>query len=183
MATPCRNSSARSRVLPDLPDSLPAANRRVTASAMDPVLQATATAFGFVYVHPCQDGNGRLHRCLIHHVSVERQFTPPGMVFPVSGVMLDRIDGYRRAPQCHSGPPMVFIDWRSTADRNVGILNDTTGLFRYFDCRVGAESLYAGVTRPVEYDLPEEIDYLCRHDEAQRALWRRWKCLIDWCRT
>ena len=37
-----------------------------------------------IYVHPFQDGNGRMHRCLIHHVLAERKFTPPGMVFPVS---------------------------------------------------------------------------------------------------
>ncbi|MDH3465586.1 MAG: Fic family protein [Gammaproteobacteria bacterium] len=33
--------------------------------ALDPILQAAATAFGFIYIHPFQDGNGRLHRCLI----------------------------------------------------------------------------------------------------------------------
>lgn len=27
-------------------------------------LQAAATAFGFVYVHPFRDGNGGVHRCL-----------------------------------------------------------------------------------------------------------------------
>lgn len=53
------------------------------AADVDPVLQAAAIAFGFVYVHPLADGNGRLHRCLIHHVLAERTYTPPGMVFPV----------------------------------------------------------------------------------------------------
>ena len=37
-------------------------------------VDAAATAFGFVYAHPYQDGNGRLHRCLIHHVLAEREF-------------------------------------------------------------------------------------------------------------
>ena len=67
---------ARPEDLPALLDGLLAANERMTASAIDPVLQATATAFGFVYIHPYQDGNGRLHRCLIHHVLAEREFTP-----------------------------------------------------------------------------------------------------------
>ena len=77
---------ARPADLPGLVDSLLAANKRMTVSAIDPVLQAAATAFGFVYIHPYQDGNGRLHRCLIHHVLAEREFSPPGMVFPVSAV-------------------------------------------------------------------------------------------------
>ena len=75
------------------------ANDRMREDGLDPVLKAAATAFGFVYIHPFQDGNGRMHRCLIHHVLAERKFTPPGMVFPVSSVMLDRIDDYRTTLQ------------------------------------------------------------------------------------
>ena len=161
---------ARPEDLPALLDGLLAANMRMTASAIDPVLQATATAFGFVYIHPYQDGNGRLHRCLIHHVLAEREFTPPGMVFPVSAVMLDRIDDYRRMLQGHSGPLLLFINWRSTANRNVEVINDTADLYRYFDCTAEAEFLYACVARTVEHDLREEIDYLRRHDEAQRRI-------------
>ena len=82
------------------------ANDRMRTDGIDPVLKAAASAFGFVYIHPFQDGNGRMHRCLIHHVLAERKFTPPGMVFPVSSVMLDRIDEYRAALQAHSGPLM-----------------------------------------------------------------------------
>ncbi len=156
--------------LPALLDGLLAANKRMTASAIDPVLQATATAFGFVYIHPYQDGNGRLHRCLIHHVLAEREFTPAGMVFPVSAVMLDRIIEYQRTLQGHSGPLMPFINWRSKADRSVEVLDDTADLYRYFDCTAEAEFLYACVARTVEHDLPNEIDYLRRHDEAQRRI-------------
>lgn len=161
---------ARAEDLPDLVRCLVAANERMRSDGTDPVLQAAATAFGFVYIHPFQDGNGRVHRCLIHHVLSERGFTPPGMVFPVSTVMLDRIDSYRRTLQNHSAPLMPFIEWRSTADRNVEVLNDTTDLYRYFDCTEAAEFLYGCVQRTVEHDLPREIDYLQRHDEALRRI-------------
>ena len=146
------------------------ANARMRESDLDPVLQAAATAFGFVYIHPFQDGNGRLHRCLIHHVLAERKFTPPGMVFPVSSVMLDRIDDYRTTLQDHSGPLMPYIEWRATPDRNVEVTNDTADLYRYFDCTANAEFLYACVARTVEEDLPREIEYLRRHDEARRRI-------------
>ena len=152
--------------LGDLTAGLIEANDRMRADGLDPVLQAAATAFGFVYVHPFQDGNGRVHRCLIHDVMAERKFTPPGMVFPVSSVMLDRIDDYRAALQAHSGPLMPFIEWRPTPERNVEVLNDTADLYRYFDCTEAAEFLYACVTRTVEHDLPREIDCLRRHDQA-----------------
>jgi hypothetical protein len=113
---------------------------------------------------------GRLHRCLIHHVLAERKFTPPGMVFPVSSVMLDRIDDYRTTLETSSSPLMPFIDWRPTRDLNVEVRNETADLYRYFDCTGAAEFLYACVTRTVEHDLPREIDYLRRHDKAIRSI-------------
>jgi hypothetical protein len=146
------------------------ANDRMRTDGIDPVLKAAASAFGFVYIHPFQDGNGRMHRCLIHHVLAERKFTPPGMVFPVSSVMLDRIDEYRAALQAHSGPLMPFIEWQPAAERNVEVLNETADLYRYFDCTAEAEFLYACVRRTVYEDLPREIDYLRRHDEALRRI-------------
>jgi len=90
-------------------------------------------AFGFVYIHPLADGNGRLHRCLIHHVLAERKFTPAAMVFPVSTVMQDQIEDYRETLQAHSKPLMDYINWRARPDRNVEILNDTTDLYQFFD--------------------------------------------------
>jgi hypothetical protein len=157
---------ARPQDLARLMTGLLEANNRMREDSIDPVLKAAATAFGFVYIHPFEDGNGRMHRCLIHHVLAERKFTPPGMVFPVSSVMLDRIDNYRSTLQGHSGPLMPFIEWRPTLSRNVEILNDTADLYRYFDCTEEAEFLYSCVRRTVEEDLPREIDYLRRHDEA-----------------
>jgi hypothetical protein len=161
---------ARVTHVPALMDGLLGCNDRIRTTDIDPVVQAAAIAFGFVYVHPLADGNGRLHRCLIHHVLAERKFTPPGMVFPVSSVMLDRIDAYRDTLQAHSGPLMPFIDWRVTADQNVEVTNDTADLYRYFDCTAEAEFLYACVQRTVEHDLPRELDYLRRHDEAMQRI-------------
>jgi hypothetical protein len=161
---------ARPQDLDDLMSGLLEANDRMRDDGIDPVLKAAATAFGFVYVHPFEDGNGRMHRCLIHHVLAERKFTPPGMVFPVSSVMLDRIDEYRTTLQAHSGSLMPFIEWRPTLNRNVEVLNQTADLYRYFDCTSAAEFLYACVARTVEHDLPREIEYLRRHDEAIRRI-------------
>lgn len=161
---------ARAQDLVDLMAGMLEANDRMRDDGIDPVLQAAATAFGFVYIHPFEDGNGRLHRCLIHHVLAERRFTPTGVVFPVSSVMLDRIDDYRTTLQAHSGPLMPYIEWRPTPDRNVEVLSDTSDLYRYFDCTHAAEFLFACVQRTVEEDLPREIDYLRRHDLAIRRI-------------
>ncbi len=157
---------ARAQDLADLMAGMLEANDRMRDDGIDPVLQAAATAFGFVYIHPFEDGNGRLHRCLIHHVLAERRFAPAGMVFPVSSVMLDRIDDYRTMLQGHSAPLLPYIEWRPTPERNVEVLNNTADLYRYFDCTEAAEFLFACVQRTVDQDLPREIDYLRRHDQA-----------------
>jgi hypothetical protein len=91
-------------------------------------------------------------------------------MFPVSSVMLDRIDDYRAILQTHSGALMPYIEWRSTPERHVEVLNDTANLYRYFDATGVAEFLYTCVRRTVEHDLPREIEYLRRHDEAVRRI-------------
>jgi Fic/DOC family len=161
---------ARPTDLTDLLNALVEANNRMREDGVDPVLKAAATAFGFVYIHPFEDGNGRLHRFLIHHVLAERKFTPPGLVFPVSSVMLERIEAYRQTLQAHSAPLMPFIDWRPTPEHNVEVLNDTGSMYRYFDCTLAAEFLYSCVQRTVDEDLPREIEYLRGHDEAMRRI-------------
>src|SRR5438552_1351786 len=61
---------------------------------------------------------------------------------------------------------MPLIEWSHTLERNVEVLNETADQYRYFDCTAEAEFLYACVRRTVEEDLPREIDYLRRHDDA-----------------
>ncbi len=164
---------ARPADLPGLMADWLAANEAMRQSGIDPVLQAAATAFAFVYIHPFEDGNGRLHRCLIHHVLAERKFSPPGLLFPISAVMLDKIDRYRDVLRSHSGPLMDAIEWRTSSARNVEVLSDSADCYRYFDCTEAAEFLYECVERAVEKDLPEEIRFLRQRDEAARRVMER----------
>ena len=68
---------------------------------------------------------------------------------------------------------MPFIPWHPSADRNVEVRGETADLYRYFDCTEAAEFLYACVQRTVEKDLPQEIDYLQRHDQALHRIMER----------
>lgn len=135
-----------------------------TAGSLDPVIAAAVLAFGFVYVRPFEDGNGRLHRYLIHHVLAERGFNPPGAVFPVSAVMFDRIADYKAVLESHSVRMLPLIAWEPTAKNNVHILNDTLDFYRYFDATPHAEFLFECVARTIDEDLPREADFLRRHD-------------------
>jgi len=140
------------------------------ATALDPVIAAAALAFGFVYIHPFDDGNGRIHRYLIHHVLAQRGFNPPGVVFPVSAAILDRIDAYGAVLEDHSRRLLPLIEWEPTERGNVRVLNDTADYYRFFDATPHAEFLFECVRRTIEEDLPNETDFLRRYDRFTRHL-------------
>ena len=135
------------------------------AQALDPVIAATALAFGFVYVHPFVDGNGRIHRYLIHHVLAQRGFNPSGIVFPISAAILERLDEYRAVLEDYSRRLLPVIDWRPTADGNVEVLNETADFYRFFDATPHAEFLYACVRKTIAEDLPRETQFLLHYDQ------------------
>jgi Fic/DOC family len=134
------------------------------AKFLDPVVAAASLAFGFVLVHPFEDGNGRIHRYLIHHVLAERGFNPPGVVFPVSSVILGRIEDYRAVLESSSARFLPVIEWQATDRGNVRVLNETADFYRYFDATLPAEFLFACVERTIGEDLPREVEFLRRHD-------------------
>lgn len=157
--------SARWQDIAALIEGLIATANRLSESGYDPVLAATLVAFGFVFIHPFEDGNGRIHRYLIHHVLAEKGFAPKGIVFPVSTVILERLDEYRRTLEAYSKPRLDLIKWEPTRRGNVQVLNEPIDLYRYFDATRQAEFLYDCVRQTVEKTLPEEVAYLSRHDD------------------
>jgi len=161
--------SARPEDLGDLIGGLAAFDRTV-APELDPVIAAAVLAFGFVYIHPFEDGNGRLHRYLIHHVLAERGFNPPGIVFPISAAILERIDDYRRTLESYSARLLPVIRWQPTDAGNVRVLDDSADFYRYFDATPHAEFLYACVERTIEVDLPAETRFLRAYDEFRLAI-------------
>jgi len=146
------------------------ANANMSKFSLDAVLHAAAIIFGFIYIHPYEDGNGRLHRCLLHHILAQKKFGPIGFIFPVSSVMLKWIDQYRKVLQNHSSPLMDFIHWVPTVSGNVEVRNDTADLYRYFDCTEAAEFLYRCVEETIDKDIPDELEYLKRHDKAMQLI-------------
>ena len=140
------------------------------AGGLDAVVAAAVLAFGFVFVHPFEDGNGRIHRYLIHHVLAARGFNPQGVVFPVSATILARIDEYRAVLETYSQRVLPLVEWRATDAGNVEVLNDTGDFYRYFDATPQAEFLYCCVQQTVEKDLPEETDYLRRYDAFRASV-------------
>lgn len=152
--------SARADDLEDLLAGLVAYMARIVSGGYDPVVAAAALSFGFVYIHPYVDGNGRIHRWLIHHALAAANYNPPGLVFPVSAAILRQLDDYRAVLETYSKPLLAEIEWRRTPKGNVIVTNDTADYHRFFDATAHAEFLYACVEQTIVEDLPREVAFL-----------------------
>jgi hypothetical protein len=139
-------------------------------AATDPVAAAAAVTFSFVFIHPFEDGNGRIHRFLIHQVLTTEGFTPPDLLFPVSAAIVRDRKTYDAALETFSNAIMPFIDWHWTAGQEIVVDNDTDLLYRYFDATPLAEFLYDKVAETIRKDLREELDFVAVYDAALSAV-------------
>lgn len=137
--------------------------RRMLESGVDPVVAAAVVGFGFVLVHPFRDGNGRLHRWLIHYMLSRAKFTPPGIVFPISAVMLSRRAEYDATLEKFSRPLSAVINYEQLEDGSLIVQGETALHYRYFDCTPMAEALYRWTDETVRTELKSELDFLVRY--------------------
>jgi Fic family protein len=138
--------------------------------ATDAVVAAALVAFGFVFIHPFEDGNGRIHRFLIHQVLSAEGFTPEGVVFPVSAAIVRDRKGYDAALESVSKAILPLVDWHWTEGREIEVENDTANLYRYFDATGLAEFLYGKTAETVRKDLREELDFVAVYAAALAAV-------------
>ena len=162
--------SAKHENLEQLMAGLLQTQKVLTESRMDPVLVAAKIAFGFVFIHPFVDGNGRLHRYIIHHILSQTGYTEQGIIFPVSASILTHIKDYAKTLESYSHPILNFIDWKASENNNVEILNDTLDYYRYFDATVQAEFLFYCVNDTLVNVIPSEVEYLKKFDEFKRFI-------------
>jgi Fic family protein len=139
---------------------------RVESDQVDPVCAAVLTGFGFVFLHPFEDGNGRIHRFLIHHSLAKLGYTPQGIIFPISAAMLRDLARYDNALNAFSGKIAPFVEYRMDDAQGMTVLNETRVLYPYFDATAQAEYLYQCVAETIEKDLREEIDFIEKYDRA-----------------
>ncbi|TXE15707.1 Fic family protein [Psychroserpens burtonensis] len=162
--------SAKEEDVEHLLKGLITANAVLQDETYDAVLAAATMAFGFVFIHPFVDGNGRLHRYIIHHILAKKAFTQQGVIFPVSSSILDHIDDYKTVLESYSHPLLDHIEWEITADNNIEVTNNTIDLYRYYDATKQAEFLYDCVEDTLERVIPEEVIYLQNYDVFKRYI-------------
>ena len=158
--------------VPSLMDGWMRMVQRLEHRETHPICAAAATAFGFVFVHPFEDGNGRIHRFLVHHTLGKLGFTPAGILFPVSAAMLRDLVAYDRVLKNYSASIMPFVRHSFDEHRHLVVSNETGHLYRYFDATAQSEYLVSCIRDTIERDLKEEIGFIRVFDGALQATMR-----------
>ena len=155
--------------VPSLMQSLSGLGKQVLSDSIDPVVSAALVSFGFVFIHPFEDGNGRIHRFLIHSILSKTGFSPEGVIFPISVSIVRDMGAYDAALERFSKPLLSLIDWKLNEKQELIVTGETADHYRYFDSTPQAEYLYDRVAETIHKDLAEELDFLGIYDRAYKA--------------
>ncbi|PZO21532.1 Fic family protein [Hydrogenophaga sp.] len=153
-------------------DDVAALATAASAGELDPVVAATCASFGLVFVHPFFDGNGRLHRFLLHHVLRQAGFTPGGVVLPLSARMLSQLERYSKLLKSYSRPRTDLLEYMLDGDSATILVKSPQPrwLYAYFDATDLCEFILECCKLCVEEDLLSEVIYLRAHDNTVKDL-------------
>ena len=169
--------------VPEMMQGLRAFEQRTRGQS--PFLRATALSFGFVYIHPLGDGNGRLSRFLINDILRRDGFLPEPVILPVSAVISE--NAMRRAaydsalerlsrplmvkmnPVCRFGTAMTYADG---VESNLRVDDWSLGqpTWRYPDLTAQSEYLIDVIEHSILHGLKDEAVYLLRWASARDHL-------------
>ena len=134
--------------------------------------RAAAIAFGFVYIHPMSDGNGRIHRFLINDTLQRDKAIPAGVILPISATITGVREfghGYDRTLEVFSRP---FLRRYDTAYRFGEMLTFEDGVRSnlVFDAYEDANYAwrYPDLTEHVIYTA-QLVAHTIRHEMADEA--------------
>ena len=162
--------SPRAKDVPLLMDDLLLSLERMLDSEVHPVIIAAAISFGFVFIHPFEDGNGRLHRFLIHYILAYSLFTPPDIIFPISAIMLAQQKKYDQMLESFSKPLMDLLIYDENADGVITVENNNAELYAYLDYTCYAEYLFACIEKTIQTDLKKELAFIVAYDAIKKSI-------------
>ncbi len=150
-------------------------NTAIRMEGVNPIVRATVIAFGFVFIHPFEDGNGRIHRFLIHDFLSRDNFLPTGMIIPVSAHMVNNLKQYDDALEAYSKPIMQIIKYTKDKKQKLIVLNpsEVEGYYRFPDLTAQTEYLCKVIEIAISQDLPNELNFLQNYDEAKELMKQR----------
>ncbi len=160
-----------------------------TAGA-SPLVRAAVLSFGFVYIHPMSDGNGRISRFLINDVLRRDHAIPAPFILPVSATITSTVvnrRGYDQVLELLSRPLMrkYAEAWRFGAEQvaedgvhynlQFDAYEDALPAWRYPDMTDHVEYLAQVVQSTIEQEMRNEA----RHLRSLRKARERVKQVIE----
>lgn len=143
------------------------------STGLPALVQAAMVAFGFVFIHPFEDGNGRLHRFLIHDQLHRGGFVAANVMLPVSATMLRHMPDYDAALERYSRPLLDgWLTWEIDDEGALTITNpeQVEGYYRYPDLTGQTEYLIRTVALSIREDFAEELHFLRGYDTARATV-------------
>lgn len=138
-----------------------------------PLIAASVVSFGFVFIHPFMDGNGRLSRFLLHQTLCRTGALANGLILPVSVAMKKHEAEYLAALQQFSRPMRDKWDvrWIDGAQFEYHYLgNSHYDAYRYWDATPAAEFCLEMAELALDEELHNETEFLIRYDIAHNAV-------------
>lgn len=144
-------------------------------SMVDPVVIASVIGFGFVYIHPFMDGNGRLSRFLFHHALCRSGQLPEGMVLPVSSAIAKNLPAYSDALKRYS--KQVRDRWTVATydpERPMMQFNGHESIYRYWNATAAVEFGMQMTRGALDDQITHEVAWLQRYDRVIAAVGARY---------
>lgn len=157
-------------IVPELMDEL-VALANAAPRDIDPVVAASIASFGFVFIHPFMDGNGRLSRFLFHQALCQSGRLEHGLLLPVSIAMKHNEADYLAVLQQYSRPARErwSVRWIDEDQYDMKF-NGDAAIYRYWDATACAEFGYRMAERALEVELRKETEFLIRYDRIAKAV-------------
>lgn len=146
------------------------AHERMRAGGVPAIVHAAVMAYGFVFIHPFEDGNGRIHRFLIHNILSLREFVPGEVMFPISAVMLSQPALYDQSLEAFSKPLLGVLDYKLDELGQMTVSGESGYFYQFMDLTPQAEHLLSFVEHTVDKDLGQQLDFLACYDKAKREI-------------
>ena len=162
--------SPRPEDVPSLMNDLLLSLERMINSKVHPVIIASCISFGFVFIHPFEDGNGRLHRFLIQYILARTGFAPKGIIFPVSATMLNELKKYDQMLESFSRPLMNLLIYDENRSGQITAENNDVAYYAFIDYTVFAEYLFACIQKTIQSDLRKELAFIVEYDRIKKAI-------------
>ena len=136
------------------------------------LVKAAIVSFGFVYTHPFEDGNGRIHRFLIHDILVRDGVVPKSTILPVSSQILARMEEYDRTLEIVSKLVERKAKYSLNDSGTMTVHNpeEIEVMYRYPDLTNHTIFLARSIQTTVHQDIPKELLFLQRYDELKNKL-------------